>query len=551
MSGTDAAHYDAGARAFAVGDLAGAVRQFEVQLGRDPDHVPSLVDLGVALFMSEQPERAIALFERALRHLPGNAAIEMNLARAVESAGRPVAAEALWRAAVARDPKDAVARHHLGKVLLAQARHHEALSAFATAVECAQGSTRALCWRAYLNTQNYMDDVSPARILAENMRYVAENAPAGIARPAPRDPDPKRRLRVGYVTSDLRAHSVARNMLGIFAHRDRDAFEAHVYAEIERPDSFTEIFSGLSDGWVSTLGMDDDAAAARIRADGIDVLVLVAGHFDRNRLGILLRRPAPVQFAVYDICTQGTEAIDAIVLDPTMCAGRADRFVERMLRTRHVYVHPPLENTPALAVPPCRTNGYVTFGSANNPSKMSGRTYDLWAAALAAVPGAKLRLKFIRAYAEEAMRSLVVKRFVQRGVDAARIEFEIGAIDRDAHLDFYTKVDVALDTFPFTGSTTTFEALWMGVPVVSLRGTTVPSRWTAAILARARREEWCADDLGGFAATAARLAREAPAQDRAAQRAAIAASSICDLPGQARAYERLYRAMWARACKAA
>jgi predicted O-linked N-acetylglucosamine transferase (SPINDLY family) len=543
--------YEAGAAAFAAGDLAGAGKHFAAQLATDPDHVPSLVDYGVTLFMSDAPERAIPLFERALLHLPGNPAIEVNLARAIEAAGRPIAAEALWRAQVARDPADALARHHLGKVLLAQGRYHEALTSFATAVERAQGATRALCWRAYLNTQNYMDDVSPARILAENMRFAGEHSPPGIGRPALRDPDPKRRLRVGYVTSDLRAHSVARNMLGIFAHRNRADFETHVYAEIERPDAFTDLFRGMSDGWVSTVGMDDDAAAARVRADGIDVLVLVAGHFDRNRLGILLRRPAPVQLAAYDICTQGTEAIDAIFLDPAMCAGRADRFVERMLRTRHVYVHPPLEDTPPLVPAPCIANGFVTFGSANNPSKMSGRTYDLWAAALKAVPDARLRLKFMRAYAEAAMRDLVTKRFAQRGIDPARIEFETGAIGRDAHLDFYSHVDVALDTFPFTGSTTTFEALWMGVPVVTLRGTTVPSRWTAAILARARREEWCADDIDGFAETAAMLARKAPSQDRAAQRAAIAASSICDLRGQARAYERLYRAMWTRACRAA
>jgi len=543
-------HYEAGAAAFAAGDLAGAARHFAAQLEVDPDHVPTLVDYGVTLFMSDAPEHAIPLFEKALKHLPGNPAITVNLARAVEAAGRPLAAEAMWRETVARNPKDPIPRHHLGKVLLAQGRYHEALTSFATAVENAQGPTRALCWRAYLNTQNYMDDVSPARILAENMRYATEYSPPGIGRPAPRDPDPKRRLRVGYVTSDLRAHSVARNMLGIFAHRDRANFEAHVYAEIERPDRFTDIFRGMSDNWVSTVGMDDDAAAARVRADGIDVLVLVAGHFDRNRLGILLRRPAPVQLAAYDICTQGTEAIDGIFLDPTMCAGRADRFVERMLRTRHVYVHPPLEETPPLAVPPCIANGHVTFGSANNPAKMSSRTYDLWAAAMKAVPTARLRLKFMRAYAEAAMRELVTKRLAQRGIDPSRIEFETGAIGRDAHLDFYSHVDVALDTFPFTGSTTTFEALWMGVPVASLRGTTVPSRWTAAILARARREHWCADDVDGFAAVAARLADEAPRQDRAAQRAAIAASSICDLPGQARAYERLYRAMWTRACRA-
>ncbi|MBI1246180.1 MAG: tetratricopeptide repeat protein [Alphaproteobacteria bacterium] len=542
--------YDAGAAAFAAGDIPRAIAHFEAQLAAEPDHAATLVDLGVARFMSNDVDAAIVLFEKALAILPGNALVETNLARAFDAAGRPVAAEALWRKVIARAPADPVPRHELGKALLSQGRHGAAHAAFATAVELSGGALRVHCWRAYLNTLNYMDDVPPQRILAENMRFAAEYTPPGVSRPAPRDRDRARKLRIGYVTSDLRSHSVARNMLGIFLHRDRARYEAHVYAEIERPDEFTELFRGLSDRWTSTLGLDDDAAARRIAADGIDVLVLVAGHFDRNRAGILLRRPAPVQLAVYDICTQGSEAIDAIVLDPTMCAGRADLFVERPLKTRHVYVHPPFENAPAVGPAPCRTNGFVTFGSANNPAKMSATTYAMWAAALKAVPQARLALKFMRAYEEPAVRAGVCERFAARGVDPARISFDTGGRSRDGHLAFYNRIDVALDTFPFTGSTTTFEALWMGVPVVTLRGRTVPQRWTAAILARARREEWCADDIEGFARIAARLAAESPNQDRAVQQSAIAGSSLCDLEGQARAYERLYRAMWARACRA-
>ncbi len=549
MSAAAGDDYAAGARAFAAGDAAGAVLHFRAHLAREPDHVPSLVDLGVALHATGAPEAAVAMFERADRLMPDNDGIATNLARALEDVGRSIAAEALWRGLAARRPADPVPFHHLGKTLMAQARHREAMAAFADAAARGQGAIRTASWRAFLNAHNYADDVVPERVLAENMRFADAHTPPGIGRPAPRDPDPCRRLRVGYVTSDLYHHSVARNMLGIFAHRDRAGFEAHVYAEIERADGVTEMFRGFADSWTSTVGMDDAAAAANIRADGIDVLVLVAGHFDRNRMGILFHRPAPVQLAAYDLCTQGTSALDGIVLDPTMCAARGDRFVERPLLTRHVYVHPPIDDAPPPAPPPCRANGFVTFGSANNPTKMSATTYALWAAALAAVPGSRLRLKFMRAYLDPAMRELVAARFAAHGIDPGRVAFETGELGRDAHLSFYAQVDVALDTFPFTGSTTTFEALWMGVPVVSLRGRTVASRWTAAILSRARRPEWCADDVQGFAALAARLAGEAAGQDRAGLRAAVASSSICDLRGQARAYERLYRAMWARACR--
>jgi predicted O-linked N-acetylglucosamine transferase (SPINDLY family) len=146
------------------------------------------------------------------------------------------------------------------------------------------------------------------------------------------------------------------------------------------------------------------------------------------------------------------------------------------------------------------------------------------------------------------MRELFASRFAARGVDPDRIGFVVDAIDRTAHLEFYANIDVALDTFPFTGSTTTFEALWMGVPVLTRTGSTVLQRWTSAMLARAGFRQWCAADDAAFADLARDLAAAAPLQDRAAVRAAVAKSALCNLVGQARSYERLYRAMWRRWC---
>ncbi len=543
-----AAHYDQAAKAMADGNLEMADALFAAQLALDPMHLPSLVDGGVASFLLGKPERAVELFEAALRQIPDNLAVGTNLARALMAAGRYVAAEGVWRGLLARAPRDFNAQYELAKTLLVQARHDEALKGFETALALAEGPLRMQCWRGFLNTLNYFDTISPERVRDENRRFAAAYAPRERPLPFANAREPGRRLRVGYVTSDLYSHSAARSMLGLFAHRNAANFEVFVYAEIERPDAITQRFQAASDRWVSTLGASDAEVAQRIRADGVDVLVLIAGHFDKNRIGVLLQRAAPVQISIGDVATHGTTAIDAAVFDPTMLAGRGDLFDERPLRLRFDYVHPPILDAPPVATPPVLRNGYVTFGSANNPAKMSGRTFDLWAAALHAVPSSRLMLKFMRAFGEPAMRDLFVARFAARGIDPGRIGFVVDALDRNAHLAFYADIDIALDTFPFTGSTTTFEALWMGVPVLTRTGSTVLQRWTSAMLTRAGFPQWCAADDGAFAGLARDLAAAAPQQDRACVRAAVAQSALCNLAGQARGYERLYRAMWRRWC---
>jgi protein O-GlcNAc transferase len=537
-----------GVAAQSRGEWQSARESYEAALALDPAHLPSLVDLGVVRYWLRDFDRAAELFVAALRQRPADRAIATNLARAYEDGMRPVSAERLWRALAAADPGDAGAHYHLGNALMWRSRQDEAIASYAEALARAQGAARAQVWKSLVNAHLYASGVAPETIRDLGAAYAAEFAPAEPPPPFANDPDPERRLRVGYVTSDLRAHSAARSFDALFEHADRSRFAIHVYHDIDVVDPTTERFRARSDGWLTSYDLDPAALAQAIRADGIDVLVTMAQHFDRNRIDPVLHRAAPVRVNAFDVATSGTDAYDAFFADPTMAAGRGDGFTERVVRLRTVYVHPPLDWAPPVARPPSATGAPIAFGSANNPAKISTATIALWAAVLRAVEGSTLRLKFHTAYREQEVRDDLAARFVAHGVAQDRVTFELGGIGNEEHMRFYERIDVALDTFPFNGSTTTFEALWMGVPVVTRAGSTVVSRWSAGLLARVGRRDLVAEDDPGFVALAAREAANAKRQDREGLRLAVRNSVLCDAPRQARNFERAYRALWRRWC---
>lgn len=340
---------------------------------------------------------------------------------------------------------------------------------------------------------------------------------------------------------------MGRNLEPVLANRDRERFEVVLYADVAREDATSARLKALADRWESIAGLSDAAVADRVRGEGIDILVLLAGRFDRNRPLVASWRAAPVQVSFHDPGTSGLREMDYLIADRVLVPGKrpVERFTERVVRLPSFYVHAPLAGL-TIGEAPSRNLGRVTFGSFNNPAKVGPGVLALWREVLDAVPGSQLRVRFKNWFSNTGLRD----RF-ERALGAGRVEFEGEEADLAGHLCSYNRVDVALDPFPFTGSTRTFEALWMGVPVVTLAGEAMAGRWSASMLRALGLGDLIAGTPEEYVRVAVGLAGDGSrrADLRRSLRARVAASPLCDGRARARQIERLYRALWKhRAC---
>ena len=499
-----------------AGDAAGAVEALGRAETLDPSVAEVPFNLGSALRARDRIGACIAAFDRAIALRPGFAGAHINRAVALIDQGRVEEAE-----------------QGLDRALSLQPDH------------AAAASTR-------LFALNYRPDRSAASVAEAHrewgVRFAAPLAPARPSWPNPREAG--KRLRVGYVSADFRAHSVAYFAAPLLAHHDRTVIECVAYADVARPDGMTDLIRGRVDLWRPIVGLDDAAVAAMVRADGIDLLVDLAGHSFGNRLGVFARRPAPVQGTWLGYPnTTGMTAIDFRITDTTADPPGAEAaHVERLVRLDRPFLcyEPPPDAGP---IHPRSVDAPVRFASFNVAGKLSAPTVALWARVLDGVPGATLLLKW-RGLDEPATTDLWRGRFAALGIDPARLDLR-GMLDARAdHLALYGTVDVALDPFPYNGTTTTLEALWMGVPVVALRGERHAGRVGATILAAAGLGDLVAADEDTYLATAAALARDPVRRGalRAGMRDRLQGSPLLDGRGFARAVEAVYRAEWGRFC---
>ncbi len=545
---------------------AGRLGEAACALARAERLVPGDRDTGVALAVTllalARAAEAEALLTGLACKMPDDAVILYNLgqARAVrqqaggEGADRQGADGALaaFRLALAVAPDIGDTLHGLGATLTGIGFARQGALWLERALYF--GADRVNWHRAALLTLLYVPGVDPERRFALHRRLeTALPAPIGAsAAVTARDPD--RRLRIGYLTSDLRAFQpIARNLLPLFENRDRAGFETLVYAHVLEPDATTARFRALSDGWRDISRLDDAAAAALIRADAVDVLVPLGIRFDNNRPTICRHRPAPVQVGFHDAATSGLSEIDYIVTDRTMTPRLGtERFTERPLRLPSFYLAAIPADAPPVGPPPSRRDGVIRFGCFNNPAKISDETLDLWARVLRRVPGALLVLNYLDAYGSQLCVGRIRDRLAAGGIGADRLRIGPTEIEQPArHLARYNEIDIALDPFPFCGSTTTFEALVMGVPVVTLPGDTMVSRWSASMLRALRLDGLVAWSEEAYVDCAAALAGD-PARLsalRAGLRDRLAASPLCGGRHRARQMERLYRAVWRRWCR--
>lgn len=457
-------------------------------------------------------------------------------------AGRLNAALECYRACVQAYPHELSAYLGMGNVLVDLWSIEEAVASYGKALALAPHSSAI--YSALLFHTHYLASPDPARMFELHQRFgqmmhmasrpATKNfAPAGIR---------ERRIRVGYVSPNFSRHSVGYFVEPVINHHDRSRYEIYCYYTHHLSDETTQRIRGLADGWRDIAEASDDAVEKMIRNDRIDILVDLAGHSKGNRLGVFARKPAPIQMTWLGYPdTTGLDTVDYRITDQ-VADPEPDaqlRHTERLLRIDDVFLcyQPPDDSPPVSA----RANpaSEIVFASSNNIAKLNEPTIRAWGHILSQVPGSRIILKSAPlGYPDTADR--VLECCESCGIDTERIELLGWLPDRRQHLDLYASIDIALDTFPYNGTTTTCESLWMGVPVVSLAGATHMSRVGATILRCAGLNEFVAASMNEYVAMAVALAHDKAQREslRAGLRSKLLASPLLDHEGFTRKLER-------------
>lgn len=540
---------NASVNALESGNADEALRLADAAIELVPRFAPAHLNRGNALCALGRSVDAEAACERALTLQPRYAQALLSLGRAQAQHGQFLRAVQTTRRALALDPNYAEAHVNLANYL-------NALGDIAAAVSHYE---RALALRPQLTAANsgalfcmlHDDRLTPEQLFAAHAAFGArvEAARAGSASVHDNEPEPERRLRLGFVSGDLRDHPVARFLEPVWRELDRGRFEIFAYDTQPSTDDTAARLRGLADHWDYVAGVPEAALDVRIRGDAIDILFDLSGHTARNCIGVFARKPAPVQVAWIGyphstgLATIDYRLIDRIGAPP----GRLDHlFSERLAYLPLMSVFDRPRELPAVAPPPCLRSGALTFGSFNRVNKLSSRSVELWARVLAHVPGSRL---LIGAVPDATVGDAVRRRLQQAGVDAARIELRPRAPLPD-YLRLHAEVDILLDALPFSSGTTANFGLWMGVPTLTLAGDSLPQRLCAARMHAAGLDAFVAESEAELPERAAAWSREPErlARLRAGLRATMEERADAQPKELTRALEQRLREMWRRWC---
>lgn len=538
------------------GRYAEAIALYQRALKVNPSHPTLHYNMGVSLQELNRLPDAIQFYQQALRVKPDYFEPLNNMANALTLLGRFDEAIDAFQAALRIQPAADTRPHgraeawsNLGVALLSCGRQAEAVAAHRHAMEIAPTAYIPHSKLAY--TMIFLPEFRGEAIQAElarwNERHAAPLRTHILPHANPRDPN--RRLRIGYVSPDFNDHVIARNLVPLFRHRDRSRFEVVCYSNVNVIDEMTSRFQRMADSWRDIRHVSDEQVANQMRADGIDILVDLTLHMARNRLPIFARKPAPIQvtFAGYPGST-GLEAIDYRLTDPWLDPpGLNDHlYVEKSIRLPHSFwCYDPLGEDAVPGELPFARTGRITFGCLNNFNKVNDPLLQLWAQVLAAVPNSRILILC----GQGRHRQSILHRFAQLGIAANRIEF-VASLPRRDYMRLYHQIDIVLDPVPYNGHTTSLDALWMGVPVVSLVGGTVVGRAGYSQLMNLGMPELIAHDPISYVRMAAELAGDIPHLQnlRAILRGRMEQSPLMDAPGFARGIEAAYIDMWREWC---
>lgn len=544
------AHNNLGNALRELGRHEESIACFQCALTVRPDYAQALNNLGVALSEQSHVLEALNCFRRAVACDPVFVEALLNLGASLRNVDQLSEALECFDRALALEPDNKKGHNYRGLTLLEVGQVDEGLAECRTAFQLYPNYERARS--NYLFGLNYRPDITGVEMLTEHRAFETQYHPLP-ARSFRNTKDPGRRLRVGYVSPDFKRHSCAFFIEPLLAAHDHGNVEVFCYSDVHRPDPVTLRIKSHVQQWRDTSKMRDPEFIKTVLDDEIDIAIDLTGHTANNRLSALVTRLAPIQVTWLGYpCTTGLSTIDYRITDAAADpAGEADaHHVESLIRLPRTFLcYRPPDEAPIPGPAPSSGGSAFTFGSFNNLPKINAEVIEAWATILRRAEGARLLLKS-RALAGQEPCARVHAEFARNGIDPARVEL-VGWVKSPAdHLRLYERIDVALDPFPYNGTTTTCEALWMGVPVLTLAGRRHAARVGASLLPQVGLPQFVSSTLEDYIARAVALASDPGglAIVRTKLRAVMEASSLCDGPSFARDIEQAYRAIWRDWC---
>ncbi len=540
------AHDSLGTALQEAGQIDRAIEHYRLAVSLMPRFAMAHRNLGTALQAREEFDLAMSHYERALALDPDDAAVHVNLGTLFRLRGDLNAAQAGYERAITALPDNAVAHSNLGSLLQERGEHDAAIARLQQAL--VHNPDHADAQANLLFVLNYHPDRSATEIFDAYREY---DARVGVPlrdtwRPHANVADPARRLRVGYVSGDFRAHAVSHFLEPLLANHDKRSFEVFAYAEQLASDAATARYRRYADHWITTVGLSNDALAARIRVDGIDILVDLAGHTSKNRLRVFARRPAPVSVSWLGFgYTTGLSAIDYLLTDSASAPeGSEALFAEQPWRlATPSFAYRPGEGMGSVNALPALERGFVTFGTLTRAVRVNHHTVRVWSRILQEVPKSQLVIDS-SSFREQSMRESLLTRFLVHGIGPERLQIGF----HTPPWDVLRGIDIGLDCFPHNSGTTLFESLYMGLPYVTLAGRPSVGRLGSSILMGLGHPEWIAHSEDEYVDKCLALASDLPALAaiRAGLRAQTRTSALMDEGGFARKVEAAYHEMFSR-----
>ncbi|MFO1424658.1 MAG: tetratricopeptide repeat protein [Candidatus Competibacteraceae bacterium] len=539
---------DFSACAHALGHFEDACRHARRALALKPDYAEAYSNLGFSLSKLGHWQEAVASYRRALELKPDHALIHANLGNAFKGLGQLQEAVASYRRALELKPDHAEIHGNLGNALHDLGQPDKAVASYRRALELKPDY--AMAFSGVLFCLSHMENVDPEAVFAEHLAFGErfETPLRAQWRPHGNDRTPDRTLRLGFVSADLYSHSVAYFIEPVWRALDQTRLELYVYNNRLQEDAVTARLKQLVGRWRQVARLSDQELAECIRADGIDILFDLSGHTAHHRLLTFARKPAPVQVTWIGYPgTTGLRAMDYKLTDLSAPSGMFDHlYTEKFACLPVATLFEPAANAPEVNALPALTRDFITFCTFNRTNKLGHQVIALWSKVLCVLPTSRM---LIGSITDDGLKASLTEMFARHGINPDRLEFHPRIGLRD-YLRLHHEVDIMLDTFPYTGGTTTNHALWMGVPVLTLTGPSRVHCQSARVLWRLGLPEWVAATEDQFVSLAVHWANHPSelAMLRAGLRERFNSNPLCRPETMTHNFEKAIRIMWRRWC---